>query len=118
MICTWANIPGRRLQKKQRGRPSITSEADNPFQTLESAHGFVGLLRAAVDDAYGSILEEIAMAEDTAGTERRLDALRLVDHKLNKLRQNVLASLVLLNDLRTLRRLLNGERHAAGAIDD
>ena len=58
------------------------------------------------------------MAEDTAGAERRLDALRLVDHKLNRLRQNVLASLILLNDLRTLRRLLNGERQAAGAIDD
>jgi hypothetical protein len=96
----------------------MTSEADNPFQTLESAHGFVDLLRAAVDDAYGSILEEIAMAKDTAGSERRLDALRLVDHKLNRLRQNVLASLVLLNDLRTLRRLLNGERQGAGAVDD
>lgn len=96
----------------------MTSEADNPFQTLESAHGFVGLLRAAVDDAYGSILEEIAMAEENGGSKRRLDALRLVDHKLNKLRQNVLASLLLLNDLRTLRRLLNGERQGAGALDD
>jgi hypothetical protein len=33
-----------------------------------------------------------------------------VDHKLNSLRQHVLASLILLNDLRTLRRLLLGER--------
>jgi len=96
----------------------MTSEADNPFQTLESAHGFVGLLRTAVDDAYGAILEEIAMAQETSGAERRLDALRLVDHKLNKLRQNVLASLVLLNDLRTLRRLLNGERQGVAAADD
>ena len=96
----------------------MTSEADNPFQTLESAHGFVDLLRAAVDDAYGSIAEEIAMAQETAGAERRLEALRLVDHKLCRLRQNVLTSLVLLNDLRTLRRLLNGERQGAGSIDD
>ena len=96
----------------------MTSEADNPFQTLESAHGFVGLLREAVDDAYGSILEEIAVAQETVGAERRLDALRLVDHKLNRLRQNVLASLVLLNDLRSLRRLLNGERQGAGAAED
>ena len=47
------------------------------------------------------------------GAERRLDALRIVDHKLNHLRQNLLASLILLNDLRTLRRLLLAERGRA-----
>lgn len=89
-------------------------ERNSPFETLESAHGFVSLLREAVDDAYGSILDDIANAQAT-GAERRLDALRLVDHKLNSLRQNVLASLILLNDLRTLRRLLLGERQGVGA---
>ena len=89
----------------------MTSAADNPFSTIESAHGFVGLLREALDDAYGSIVEETARAEQTPGAERRVDALRVVDHKLSRLRQNVLESLILLNDLRTLRRLLNGERH-------
>lgn len=92
----------------------MTHERDNPFETLESAHGFVSLLREAVDEAYGSILDEISHAQ-TTGAGRRLDALRLVDHKLNSLRQNVLASLILLNDLRTLRRLLLGERQGAGA---
>jgi hypothetical protein len=92
----------------------MTQERDSPFETLESAHGFVSLLREAVDDAYGSILDEIASAQ-AAGAERRLDALRLVDHKLNTLRQNVLASLILLNDLRSLRRLLLGERRGTSA---
>jgi hypothetical protein len=93
----------------------MTQERDGPFHTLESAHTFVGLLREAVDDAYVSILDETDRAREARGAERRLDALRLVDHKLNSLRQHVLASLMLLNDLRTLRRLLLGERHGMSA---
>ena len=96
----------------------MTQERGGPFETLESAYGFVCLLREAVDEAYGSILDETARAEATRGAERRLDALRLVDNKLNSLRQSVLASLILLNDLRTLRRLLLGERQNAGADAD
>jgi hypothetical protein len=87
----------------------MTEERDSPFETLESAHGFVSLLREAVDEAYGTIIDETAQAHATC-TERRIDALRLVDYKLNSLRQHVLASLILLNDLRSLRRLLRGER--------
>src|SRR5688500_15399408 len=94
---------------------AMPGKGDSPSETLESAHEFVSLLREAVDDAYGSILDEIALARETRGAERRVDALRLVDHKLNSLRQNVLASLILLNDLRTLRRLLMGERRGAAA---
>ena len=95
-------------------RTSMTQDRGGPFDTLESAYEFVGLLREAVDDAYGSILDETARAQEEKA-ERRLDALRLVDHKLNSLRQNVLASLILLNDLRTLQRLLLGERKSSAA---
>jgi hypothetical protein len=95
-----------------------TQPRDNPFETLESAYEFVSLLREAVDDAYGSILDETALAQTAGGGGRRLEALRLVDHKLNGLRQNLLASLVLLNDLRTLRRLLLGERRGVGVDTD
>jgi hypothetical protein len=91
----------------------MTQDRGGPFDTLESAYEFVSLLREAVDDAYGSILDETARAKEIKGAERRLDALRLVDHKLNSLRQNMLASLILLNDLRTLQRLLLGERKGA-----
>ena len=41
---------------------------------------------------------------------KRVEALLLVECKLNQLRQHMLASLIILNDLRTLRRLLLGER--------
>jgi hypothetical protein len=47
-----------------------------------------------------------------------VQALLLVDIKLNQLRKHMLASLVLLNDLRTLRRLLLGERAGGSAADD
>jgi hypothetical protein len=96
----------------------MSQETGSPFETLESAYEFVCLLREAVDDAYGSILDETARAQETQGAERRLDALRVVDHKLNSLRQNVIASLILLNDLRTLRRLLLAERKPAAADAD
>ena len=93
----------------------MSHKRDSPFETLESAHQFVSLLREAVDEACASILDETERAQETEGAERRLQALRLVDYKLKCLRQNVLSSLVLLNDLRTLRRLLLGERRGTGA---
>ena len=96
----------------------MTEERGGPFETLESAHDFVNLLREAVDDAYASILDETARAQETTGAERRIDALRLVEHKLNTLRRNVIGSLILLNDLRTLRRLLLGERQTARSDED
>jgi hypothetical protein len=88
----------------------VRQEAQNPFASLESAQEFMGLLREAVDDAYAGNLDDIETARQAEGAERRVDALLVVDHKLNQLRQNVLASLVLLNDLRMLRRLLLGEQ--------
>jgi hypothetical protein len=82
----------------------------SPFGSIESAYEFMILLREALDEAYGEILTDTETAQRSAGAERRVQALRLVDLKLNKLRQHVLASLVLLNDLRMLRRLLLGGR--------
>jgi hypothetical protein len=92
----------------------MARDPSGPFDSLESAHAYLGLLREALDDAHASILDDTAMAR-TEGATRRVDALRLVEHKLNRLRQHLLASLLLLNDLRTLRRLLLGERAATAA---
>jgi len=78
-----------------------------PFDTIESAQEFLGLLREAVDEAKQSAEGDIA-AE--AGTGRRVDALRLVVYKLDKLDQHMKSSGRLLNDLRTLRRLMLEER--------
>ena len=88
----------------------MAEDDSTPFDSLESAHEYPSLLREAVDVAYASILDDAAVAEQTKGAQRRVDALHLVDHKLSHLRRNLLASLILLNDLRMLRRLLLGER--------
>ena len=84
---------------------------ETPFDSVESAYEFMSLLREALDEAYAEIQTDTEDAQST-GVERRVQALRLVDHKLNQLRRHVLASLLLLNDLRTLRRLLLRERGA------
>jgi hypothetical protein len=91
----------------------MAKDPDGPFESLESAYDYLSVMRQALEEAYTSILDDTAAAQN-ARAARRLDALRLVEHKLNRLRQNLLESLVLLNDLRTLRRLLLGER--AGAV--
>ena len=95
----------------------MPDERVSPFETLESAYEFVSLLREAADEEYASILGEIALAQTTPGAGRRVDALRLVNHKLDGVRQHLLASLVLINDLRMLKRLLVGERRGEDPED-
>lgn len=98
--------------------PPMARNKLTPFESLESAHEYMSLLREAVDDTYSAILDDIAVMRETKGAERRVDALRVVDHKLNRLRQNVLASMILLNDLKMLRRLLLNERPGTGPTDE
>ena len=75
------------------------------FDNIESAHEYVRLLGEAIDDAIGD-----ASTDTEAADDRHLDALRLVIYKLDQLRAHMTASSRLLNDLRTLRRLLLHER--------
>jgi hypothetical protein len=79
------------------------------FDTIESAQEFLALLREAVDDAKRNTDADI-VAEGDLLPSRRLDALRLVVYKLEKLDQHMKVSCRLLNDLRSLRRLLLEER--------
>ena len=78
------------------------------FDTIESAQEFLGLLREAVEEAKQTA--EADIFEGDSRTERKSDALRLVLYKLGKLEQHLKVSGRLLNDLRTLRRLLLEER--------
>jgi hypothetical protein len=86
-----------------------------PFDSIESAYQFLSLLREALDEAYAQNQDDTDAARQAKGAERRVHALGLVDAKLNQLRNHILASLIILNDLRTLRRLLLGERPADGS---
>lgn len=84
-------------------------DTSTPFDSIESAHEYIGLLCEALDDAQRTIVQEIAHPCAFTGA-RHLDALRLADYKLKTLRQHFVVSRRLLTDLRTLRRYLLDER--------
>ena len=87
----------------------MKDRSETPFDSVEGAHEYLSLLSEAIQDAKGEIEADIRAAEDPK-FPRRLEALRLVSFKLEKLEQHVKNSRRLLNDLRTLRRLLLDER--------
>ena len=88
---------------------TTTVESATPFDSIESSHDYVRMLGQAIDDAICQIDEDIRMASAN-GAARRVEALRLAAYKLELLRGHFVSSRRLLNDLRTLRRLLLGER--------
>ena len=79
------------------------------FETLESAYDFVALLGETVAEAKRE-LEGDVQRESTSDHSRRLDALRVALYSLDKLELHVNRSQRILNDLRSLRRLLFEER--------
>jgi len=83
--------------------------ADSPFDSLESAQEYVRLLAAEVEDVRAAIQGDISEA-DRDQAARRLDALQIVDYKLKQLGHHMSASSRILNDLKMLRRLLEGVR--------
>ena len=54
----------------------MNDDTSKPFESLESAHEYVGLLREVLDEAYVAILDDTAAAQELGAT-RRIDALRL-----------------------------------------
>lgn len=82
---------------------------ETPFDSIEGAHEYLGLLVEAIDEAKQSADADIRAAAD-AESPRHADAMRLVTYKLEKLEQHIKVSRRLLNDLRSLRRLLLEER--------
>jgi len=67
------------------------------------------MLAEALDEARRDVEADIAVAERD-GADRRKQALLLVSYNLAKLNLHITTSRRLLNDLRTLRRLLLAER--------
>jgi hypothetical protein len=94
------------------GEQSLGSET--LFDSIESAHEYVTLLSAQVEYVKATLSEDLASAAKQ-GVSRRLDALYLVDYKLNQLKEHLSAGGRILNDLRALRRLLLSERESAPA---
>lgn len=86
-------------------KPSLQT----PFDTVENAHQYVRLLGEAIAEAKAEIAADLQVATN-AKSERRTQAMQIVQFKLGKLEQHLQTSSRLLNDLRTLRRLLLDER--------
>lgn len=86
---------------------------EGPFESIEGTLEYVGLLAEAVAAARQSIAGDVSEASRGPETARRLAALQLVSYKLDRLGHHVGSSRRILNDLRTLRRLLLGERDGA-----
>ncbi len=83
-----------------------------PFESIESAYDFLGVLSDVVVDAKQAI-EASLQSESTMSVPRRVDALRLALYNLEKLQSHFRTSLRILNDLRSLRRLIFEERAGA-----
>jgi hypothetical protein len=107
----WEN-PAFRVGLAGQAEGGMESELETPFDSIEGAHEYVGMLAEAVDDAYAVIEEDLAIARGE-GAERRVEALQLIVYKLDRLKHHLGTSRRILNDLRTLRRLLLAERRSA-----
>ncbi len=87
----------------------MSYQSETPFDNIESALEYVNHLLEATREAQGQIGTEILRAASPQ-LARRKQALQLVNYKLDKLSSHIAASRRILNDLRTLRRLLLEER--------
>jgi hypothetical protein len=87
----------------------MSSRPEAPFDSIENAQDYLRLLLETIVEARVDITADLAAAEE-ARSERRTEALRLVQYKLEKLEQHLRSGSRTLNDLRTLRRLLLDER--------
>lgn len=88
-----------------------------PFDSVESAHDYVRLLSEAIREAQQEIDEDLT-DKSKVKSERHLEALRLVQYKLDRLDQHLRSSSRVLNDLRSLRRLLLEERFELAKAGD
>ena len=78
---------------------------ETPFDNVEGAQEYVGLLLETVRQARAEVADDCAEAQ-SAGASRRVEALQLVAWKLERLEAQLDASRHSLNDLRRLRHLL------------
>jgi hypothetical protein len=79
------------------------------FDSIESSHEYIVMLSEAIAEALADVKTDIALA-DSDHAARRMQALQLVSFNLSKLNSHLTSSRRILNDLRTLRRLLLEER--------
>lgn len=87
----------------------MSYQPETPFDNIEGSSEYVALLAEALEEARRDVEAEVAAA-DRDGADRRKQALLLVSYNLAKLNLHITTSRRILNDLRSLRRLLLAER--------
>jgi len=91
---------------------------ETPFDNVEAAHEYVGLLLDSVGQARDEVAHDLQQAQ-AEGAARQVEALQLVTFKLQRLEAHLGSSRQLLNDLRRLRTLLvAGETGGRSKSDD
>ena len=90
----------------------MSNNSETPFDSIEGSYEYVDMLADAIAEAKHDVEEEVALAEKE-GANRRKQGLLLVSFNLAKLESHMTASRRILNDLRTLRRVLLSERQSA-----
>ncbi len=91
---------------------SKETRSETTFASIEGAAEYLGLLLESVNEARVDLEAETAVSS-APGMERRREAIQLAVYKLSQLKQHLATSHRLLNDLRTIRRLLFAERQTA-----
>jgi hypothetical protein len=89
----------------------VDYQKETPFDGIEGAQEYLELLADAVLEAKRDVEADLG-SETNSRFPRRLEALRLVLYKLDKLEEHLKISRRALNDLRTLRRLLLEQKAA------
>ena len=87
----------------------MNNRLQTPFDSVENAQQYVRLLVEAIAEAKSEIATDLDLATKSK-LERRVQAMQIVQFKLDKLEQHLKTSSRLLNDLGSLRRLLLEER--------
>jgi hypothetical protein len=90
----------------------MSHRSETPFDNIESSYEYVALLAEAIEVALVEVGDDITLAASD-GADRRKEALQLVLFNMKKLKGHMTSSRRILNDLRTLRRLLLEERRLA-----
>lgn len=87
----------------------MTTSTETPFDSIEGSHRYIAMLFEVIEEAQADVAAgiEVAVAERAL---RRKEALQIVALNLSKLAAHMTASRRILNDLRTLQRLLFEER--------
>jgi hypothetical protein len=90
----------------------MNNMASKPFDTLEDSYQYVCLLGESVKEAREAIDGELARSADES-MHTQVRVLQIVAYKLTQLDHHLHTARRLLKDLRTLERLLLGERDQA-----